>query len=286
MSRVRENQNAESPVRTRPLSGISVGRTTSKVEMRSLATSRSLSGSSSKSSRTFPLATCIAVSSGMDGLLLLVGGELLQSLEQHVDVTKGEVEIEGIRESPGVEPARDLGVRLDEATEVHLLVPGPERVSLDDSIRLVSSQAGLDEREQNALGEDQSVGGLEIASHANGVDDEAVDEPRKPVEHVVECENASGRTTRSALEWEMSRSCQSATFSSPTAAAARTTLARPQIRSATMGLRLCGIADEPFWPRPNGSCTSRSSVRARCLISVANRSSDAAQSASDERRAA
>ena len=51
----------------------------------------------------------------------------------------------------------------------------------------------------------------------------------------------------------MSRSCQSATFSSPTVAAARTTLARPQIRSATIGLRLWGIAEEPFWPLPNGS---------------------------------
>jgi hypothetical protein len=41
-------------------------------------------------------------------------------------------------------------------------------------------------------------------------------------------------TTRSALECEMSRSCQSATFSSPTAAAARTTRASPQSRSATL----------------------------------------------------
>ena len=46
------------------------------------------------------------------------------------------------------------------------------------------------------------------------------------------------------------------------------------MRSATTGLRLCGIADEPFWPRPNGSITSRTSVRARCRTSVANRSSD------------
>ena len=46
----------------------------------------------------------------------------------------------------------------------------------------------------------------------------------------------------------MSRSCQRATFSSPTCAAARTTRARPQIRSAVIGFRLCGIADEPFWP--------------------------------------
>ena len=46
----------------------------------------------------------------------------------------------------------------------------------------------------------------------------------------------------------MSRSCQSGTFSRPTTAAARTTRARPQMRSATFGLRLCGIADEPFIP--------------------------------------
>ena len=52
---------------------------------------------------------------------------------------------------------------------------------------------------------------------------------------------------------------------------ARTTRASPQIRSATIGLRLCGIADEPFWPRPNGSSTSRTSVRARWRISSANR---------------
>ena len=78
----------------------------------------------------------------------------------------------------------------------------------------------------------------------------------------------------------MSRSCQSATFSSPTSAFARTTRASPQIRSAVIGFRLCGIADEPFWPRPNGSSTSRTSVRARCRISVAKRSSDEATSAS------
>ena len=74
----------------------------------------------------------------------------------------------------------------------------------------------------------------------------------------------------------MSRSCQSGTFSRPTTAAARTTRARPEIRSATFGLRLCGIADEPFIPAANGSSTSRTSVRARWRISVANRSSDVA----------
>src|SRR5205809_963884 len=82
-----------------------------------------------------------------------------------------------------------------------------------------------------------------------------------------------------ADECEMSRSCQSGTFSSPTCAAARTTRARPEIRSATFGFRLCGIADDPFIPAANGSSTSRTSVRARWRISTAKRSSDEAQTA-------
>jgi hypothetical protein len=45
IARVRPNQNAERPVSTRPLSGIGVGNTTSKVEIRSLATSASVSES-------------------------------------------------------------------------------------------------------------------------------------------------------------------------------------------------------------------------------------------------
>ena len=77
----------------------------------------------------------------------------------------------------------------------------------------------------------------------------------------------------------MSRSCHSATFSSPTWALPRSTRASPQIRSQTTGLRLCGIALEPFWPARNGSSTSRTSVRCRWRISVAKRSSPAPASA-------
>ena len=52
------------------------------------------------------------------------------------------------------------------------------------------------------------------------------------------------------------------------------------MRSLTIGLRLCGIADEPFWaPARNGSSTSRTSVRCRWRTSVAKRSSPAPASA-------
>ncbi len=74
----------------------------------------------------------------------------------------------------------------------------------------------------------------------------------------------------------MSRSCQSATSSSPACAYPRSSRAIPVMRSLTIGLRLCGIADEPFCaPARNGSSTSRTSVRCRWRTSVAKRSSPA-----------
>src|ERR1035437_5184488 len=56
MSAVRSNQKREMPVRTRPLSGMGVGRTTSKADIRSLATSSRRSPTSNRS-RTLPLRT-------------------------------------------------------------------------------------------------------------------------------------------------------------------------------------------------------------------------------------
>src|SRR5829696_2112848 len=91
ISRVRANQKAERPVRTFPLSGIAVGRTTSNVEIRSLATSSRRSASSSYSSRTFPLPTWVAVS-GMNRFLL--SGELAQPLEDGVEMSCVPAEVE------------------------------------------------------------------------------------------------------------------------------------------------------------------------------------------------
>ena len=83
----------------------------------------------------------------------------------------------------------------------------------------------------------------------------------------------SGRITRSADECEMSRSCHSTVFSSAACRLPRITRARPVTRSQRTGFRLWGIALEPFCPVVNGSCTSRTSVRARWRISVAIASS-------------
>jgi hypothetical protein len=67
----------------------------------------------------------------------------------------------------------------------------------------------------------------------------------------------------------MSRSCQRALFSKPTAAFARKILAMPHRRSARIGFLLWGIAEDPFCPGPNGSASSRTSVRWEPLISSA-----------------
>ena len=74
----------------------------------------------------------------------------------------------------------------------------------------------------------------------------------------------------------MSRSCQSATFSIAAIALPRSRRARPTTCSHPIGLRLCGMADEPFWPVSNGSSISPISVFWRPRISSANFSSDAA----------
>ncbi len=86
----------------------------------------------------------------------------------------------------------------------------------------------------------------------------------------------SGMIILSAEECVMSLSCHSATFSMETSAFALRTLASPVILSQVMGFLLCGIADEPFCPRLNGSSASCSSVLCRFLISVAIFSSEAA----------
>jgi len=85
---------------------------------------------------------------------------------------------------------------------------------------------------------------------------------------------------RSTEECEMSRSCHSATFSIAGTAAPRTTRARPVRFSLSTGLRLCGIALEPFCPGEKNSSASSTSVRWRWRTSVASRSIELAITAS------
>src|SRR3954454_24346126 len=159
MSPVRANQKAERPVRTLPLSGISVGRTTSNVEMRSLATSKRRSASSTYNSRTLPLPTW-TTASGMSRFLLRDDGS--QAVEDGVDVRDGRARVEDGVERVGVQVRADLGVGADERAKVALLVPRRHRVALDEEVGVTAVEPRLHEREQQAVREDEPVRRVEV----------------------------------------------------------------------------------------------------------------------------
>ena len=56
--------------------------------------------------------------------------------------------------------------------------------------------------------------------------------------------------------------------------------ASPVMFSVRTGLRLWGMAEEPFWPAEKNSSASSTSVRCRWRISMARRSNDEATTAS------
>ena len=62
--------------------------------------------------------------------------------------------------------------------------------------------------------------------------------------------------------------------------------ARPVRFSVSTGLRLCGMAEEPFWPSEKYSSASSTSVRCRWRISVASRSTEEATTPSAAKKAA
>ena len=84
----------------------------------------------------------------------------------------------------------------------------------------------------------------------------------------------------------MSRSCHRPTSSKAACTFERTTRARPQICSQVTGLRLCGMAELPFWPRAKYSSASRTSVRCKWRTSSAIFSHSAVASASAATKAA
>ncbi len=72
--------------------------------------------------------------------------------------------------------------------------------------------------------------------------------------------DASGKMTRSHEEFVRSRSSQRVLFWSAGSTEDRMTRARPEICSLRIGLRLCGMVDEPTCLAPNASSTSAISV--------------------------
>ena len=104
---------------------------------------------------------------------------------------------------------------------------------------------GRDEREQHGLAEHQPEREIEVRELYR-VDTEAVDQRRALPEHVVRSNDESGRMTRSTDECEMSRSCHRLTSSRPADRLPRKMRARPDSRSAVIGLRLWASRTNPL----------------------------------------
>src|SRR4051812_36127032 len=178
--RVRSNQKSESPVSTRPLSGIGVGSTTSNAEMRSEAT---ISRRSPKPyiSRTLPEATCSEARVVSDMGYLQAGKGTVEEL---VDVAEGRVEVEGAGERVARERLARPRVGLEGALQRAAALPGGEGCALHDLVGLLAREAGAHELEQHAPGEDDAARALEVLEHALGEGDEAGDDEAGAVEDV------------------------------------------------------------------------------------------------------
>src|SRR5690349_22932209 len=92
----------------------------------------------------------------------LLSGELAQPLEDGVDMTGVPAEVEDRVE---VDAAGDLVVRAHQLAEVLLLLVGPQRVPLHEPVGLPAGEARLDEREQQALAEEEPAARVEVAPH-------------------------------------------------------------------------------------------------------------------------
>src|SRR6476659_10328793 len=94
-------------------------------------------------------------------LLVRDGG---QALEDGVHVARVVAEIEDRVERCRVEALADLSVGPHELGKVELLFPGAHRMSLHQPVRVVARKPRIDEREQQALAEEEPPAELEVAA--------------------------------------------------------------------------------------------------------------------------
>src|SRR3954453_6446984 len=122
---VSANQKREMPVRTRPLSGMAVGRTTSKALILSLATSSSRWLSIAKRSRTLPERTNPGTSSASGMRVVL---QLLQAVDQRLNVGQESGFVEAVGDLLGLEDGRHVRVGLPELGQLLAFVGRAEGI--------------------------------------------------------------------------------------------------------------------------------------------------------------
>ena len=124
--------------------------------------------------------------SGAVGYAAFAGGVGAEdAVEEFVDVAKLALEVEGVFEILGREKFCDAGIFGDAIAETGFGFPGGHGVFLDGFVGVVAGHAFFDEVLKELSGEDEAVGGFEIAEHAIGEDAHLADELGHFGEHVV-----------------------------------------------------------------------------------------------------
>src|SRR5690349_14060332 len=187
-SPVRENQNRDRPVRTRPLSGISVGRTTSKALRRSDATRRRRSAETAYRSRTLPERRNVSASGIELDLQAVETGDHGRDMAKECAVVEAAVQV------GEADPLGDVGVGPEEITKRETLVGGAQRGALHDRIgRFAAQPTPLDEEPEHPAARVEAETAGDVLAHPLLANDESLDQAGHLHEHVVEEDRRVGQ---------------------------------------------------------------------------------------------
>ena len=108
------------------------------------------------------------------------------AVEDFVDAAELAVEVENVLEFPGVQIFRDARVLGDTVTEAGFRFPGGHGVFLDGLVGFIARHSLFNQILEELAGEDEALGGIEVAEHALGEDAHLADDGGHFVEHVVD----------------------------------------------------------------------------------------------------
>ncbi len=207
MSAVVPNQNRDRPVRTRPLSGIGVGRTTSKalnpirgdeeeailadpIQVADLPGAQKVRVSRQHSRPPLsqnPRAGRWRRPRPQPGIESVEAGDDHRHVAQEAGVVEAGIEARE-RQAPG-----DRRVRRQDRVQLETIVRRPQGVALDDRVSLLAREAAvLDQGDQHPAAGVEAEATLDVLAHPVGADDEAVHEDGHPGEHVVQQDRRVG----------------------------------------------------------------------------------------------
>src|SRR5439155_4594687 len=197
MSAVSANQYRDNAVSTRPLSGIGVGRATSKALTRSEATMTRRSASTMYRSRTLPdrvIASAASIGGRLSGRGPFGRDERVEARDDLGDVGKVAGVIEARVQIGKAERAGDGRLEREQLAQRPALVRGGHRRSLHDVVGLLPWEAGaLDQGHEGARRSVEPEPPIDVLAHPLRPDEEIPNEPRRLLEQVVEQDRGVGQ---------------------------------------------------------------------------------------------